>query len=47
MLAGSSVLGAGFVEDLGDGAEPRPAGENLLLCGRRGPAFLLQAAQDL
>jgi hypothetical protein len=46
LLADGGVLGAGLIEDLGDGAEPGPAGQDLLLFRRRGPAFGLQAAQE-
>jgi hypothetical protein len=46
LIADVGVLGARFVEDLPDGAESGPAGKDLLLVRRRGPAFGLQAAQE-
>jgi hypothetical protein len=46
LLADGGVLRAVLVEDLGDGAEARPAGEDQLLLRGRGPAVLLQAAQE-
>ncbi|MGH3190579.1 MAG: hypothetical protein ACRDOL_25600 [Streptosporangiaceae bacterium] len=43
--AGGGVLGAVLVEDGRDGAEPGPAGQDLLLGGRGRPAACLDAAQ--
>jgi hypothetical protein len=45
LVPGGGVLGTVLVEDRRDGAEPGPAGQDLLFGGGRGPVPGLDAAQ--